>query len=244
VTFTILPAIDVRSGAVVRLHQGDYARQVVYDLTPIDVIRQYREEGASWLHLVDLDAALLGRYSLLPLLAAIAEQAPLRIQTGGGVRSEADVESLLAAGAERVVVGTLAVREPKRVASWITTFGSDRIVLALDARQDEEGVFRVPVKGWTEKTPHTLEDLLAQYSDAGLRHVLSTDIARDGMLSGFNLDLYQSLAERFPDLDIQASGGVRSLDDIKAAKKAGASAAILGRALLERRFELKDALLC
>lgn len=243
-TFTILPAIDVRKGTVVRLNQGDYDAQTVYELSPIDTICRYAEDGATWLHLVDLDAARMGRYSLAPLVEEIRTRTALKVQTGGGVRSEEDIEALLLSGAGRVVVGTLAVREPLRVASWLKTFGAERITLALDTRQDAEGQWRLPVRGWTEVTVHTLDDLLTRYSEAGLVHVLCTDIARDGMLSGFNVDLYRSLARRFPNLHIQASGGVRSLEDIKAVKEAGARAAILGRALLEQRFELKAALGC
>ena len=243
-TFTIIPAIDVRGGSVVRLHQGDYARETVYGDSPLEPVRRYAREGAAWLHLVDLDAARLGEYSLTALLKEVCRHTPLKVQTGGGLRSEKDVDDVLAAGAERAVIGTLAVREPQRVASWIRRFGADRITLALDASRDAQGRWRLPVKGWTEETPGTLQDLLATYADAGLRHVLCTDISRDGMLSGFNLDLYRSLAERFPGLEIQASGGARDLDDIRAARRAGARAAILGRALLEGRFGLPEALAC
>ncbi len=243
-TFTVLPAIDVRNGAVVRLSQGDYERQTTYAPSPIEAISGYAREGATWLHLVDLDAAREGRYTLLPLLAEIRTTAPLLVQTGGGVRHAVDVEAMIAAGAERVVVGTAAVQEPDTVIGWLRTFGPDRLTLALDARQDEQGQWKLPVRGWTENTSHTLEGLLEVYAAAGLRHVLCTDITRDGMLSGFNLELYSTLALRFPHLDIQASGGVRSLDDIRAAKQAGARAAILGRALLENRFTLKAALAC
>ena len=243
-SFTVLPAIDVRKGNVVRLNQGDYDRQTVYELSPMDAIRRYAADGAGWLHLVDLDAARVGRYTLGPLIEEVRASTSLKIQTGGGVRSEAEVEALLKAGAERVVICTLAVKEPERVSSWLRTFGMERITLALDARQDETGQWRLPVKGWTENTAGTLEDLLSLYCEAGLQHALCTDIARDGMLSGFNLDLYRRLAGRFPTLQIQASGGVRSLEDIRAAKDAGARAAILGRALLEARFQLEEALLC
>jgi phosphoribosylformimino-5-aminoimidazole carboxamide ribotide isomerase len=243
-TFTILPAIDVREGSVVRLHQGDYERQTVYADSPLEPIQGYAREGASWLHLVDLDAARAGGYTLIPLLKEICRHTPLKVQTGGGIRTESDVEEVLAAGAERVVVGTVAVREPERVAGLVRTFGADRITLALDTRRDEEGLWRLPVKGWTEATARTLDDLLLIYAEAGGRHLLCTDIARDGTLLGFNLELYRSLAAGFPGLQIQASGGVRDLDDIRAARSAGARGAILGRALLERRFELKDALAC
>jgi phosphoribosylformimino-5-aminoimidazole carboxamide ribotide isomerase len=244
VTFTVLPAIDVRKGTVVRLNQGDYDRQTVYELSPIDTITGYAAEGAAWLHLVDLDAARVGRYTLFPLIREIRTRTSLKIQTGGGVRTEGEVEALLAAGAERVVIGTLAVNEPTLVSSWLRAFGEEHITLALDARQDETGQWRLPIRGWTESTAGSLEDLLTLYRDAGLRHALCTDIARDGMLTGFNVDLYRGLARQFPALTIQASGGVRSLEDIRAAKEAGAGAAILGRALLEGRFRLKEALRC
>ncbi len=243
-SFTILPAIDVRHGAIVRLSQGDYEKQTTYAARPIETIHEYAAAGASWLHLVDLDAAREGRYTLLPLVEEIRATTSLQIQTGGGVRHEDDVAAMIAAGAMRVVVGTVAVWEPEKVCGWLAKFGADRLTLALDTRLDERGVWRLPVRGWTEDTPHTLESLLGLYAEAGLRHVLCTDIARDGMLSGFNTDLYCSLALRFPHLEIQASGGVRSVADIQDAKRAGASAAILGRALLEGRFGLKEALEC
>jgi phosphoribosylformimino-5-aminoimidazole carboxamide ribotide isomerase len=174
----------------------------------------------------------------------VRDQTSLRIQTGGGIRNADDVAFLLDAGVERVVVGTLAVREPDLVSSWLGSFGADRITVALDARQDDAGEWRLPVKGWTEVTTGTLEEFLDLYAGAGLRHVLVTDISRDGMLSGFATDLYSSLAKSFPAIELQASGGVRTLDDIRDAKAAGARAAILGRALLEKRFTLKEALTC
>lgn len=243
-TFTLIPAIDVRNGRVVRLSQGDYDRQTVYPDSPVDLITTYARDGARWLHLVDLEAAKTGENTLAPLLKLICSLTPLCIQTGGGVRSEADVRELLDAGAARVVLGTVAVREPARVFGWLKTFGHERITIALDTRQDETGAWRLPVRGWTEKSDKGLLDLVGAYAAAGIRHLLSTDIARDGMMAGFNLDLYRILAARFPELEIQASGGVRSLDDIRAARDAGASGAILGRALLESRFSLKDALAC
>ncbi len=243
-TFLAIPAIDVRKGRIVRLNQGDYARETVYGDSPLECARTYAQSGAAWLHLVDLDAAREGGYTLLGLLADIRRTTSLKVQTGGGIRSEMDVEALLAAGADRVVVGTLAVREPERVAAWLQAFGPDRIVLALDAREDAGGAWRLPVRGWTEDSAQSLDELLSFYADAGLVHLLCTDIARDGMLTGFNVDLYRILSQRWPALRIQASGGVRGLDDIRAARAAGASAAILGRGLLEGRFTVNEALSC
>jgi phosphoribosylformimino-5-aminoimidazole carboxamide ribotide isomerase len=243
-SFTVIPAIDVRNSRVVRLSQGDYAQQTVYYDSPLALAQRYFEAGAQWLHLVDLDAARHGGYSLHELLAQLRHSTSLQIQTGGGIRFEADIETLLALGAARVVVGTTAIREPLRVVDWIRRYGGERITLALDARQDETGAWRLPVAGWTEHSDETLVDLLQRYADAGLKHLLCTDIARDGMLGGFNLELYRMLAQRWPQLRIQASGGVRGVDDVQAARDAGASAAILGRALLEQRFDLAEALAC
>lgn len=242
-SFTVIPAIDVRNGRVVRLSQGDYGRETVFDDSPLATAQRYAEAGAKWLHLVDLDAARQGAYSLQPLLAELAK-IPLRIQTGGGIRSEVDVEAIFDSGATRVVVGTLAVREPARVCAWINTYGSERIVLALDVRKNDSGVWELPVAGWTESSAESVDGLLNRYTDAGLTHLLCTDISRDGMLCGFNLDLYRMLSTAWPQLQIQASGGVRDVDDIIAARDANASAAILGRALLENRFTLADALAC
>ena len=241
-SFTLIPAIDIRGGRVVRLAQGDYARQTDFDADPVALATTFAAAGAQWLHLVDLDAARSGGWSLAPLVRAIRERTSLRIQTGGGVRGEQDFDAILHAGAERAVVGTLAVREPLRVAKWVAREGGERLVLALDARQGEDGRWRVPVAGWTADSRATLEGLLQHYAALGLRHCLCTDISRDGMLAGFNLELYRWLASRWPAVQVQASGGVRGLEDIAGARAAGAAAAILGRALLEGRFDLREAL--
>lgn len=243
-SFHVIPAIDVREGRIVRLAQGDFLRETGYALTPLAAACDYARQGARWLHLVDLDAARNGGYTLQPLLAQILAATPLQLQTGGGIRSESDIAELLDLGVARVVVGTVAVREPERVMAWLRRFGPGRITVALDARQDADGDWRLPVAGWTEPSEYRLEALLECYADAGLRHLLCTDTERDGMLGGFNLDLYAELSRRWPGLEIQASGGVRNIADIIAARDAGAGAAILGRALLEARFELPEALSC
>ncbi|RMH90757.1 1-(5-phosphoribosyl)-5-[(5-phosphoribosylamino)methylideneamino]imidazole-4-carboxamide isomerase [Lysobacter pythonis] len=243
-SFILYPAIDVRAGRVVRLKQGDYARETRYGDAPADVARRYAEAGAAWLHLVDLDAAYAGGYTLYELLRAIVGETDLQVQTGGGVRGEADVERMLEAGAARVVVGSLAVREPRRVLGWLHRFGAERIAIALDTRQGDDGEWRLPSHGWTEDSPHQLHELAASYADAGLRHLLCTDIARDGMLAGPNIDLYRHLRAALPSLRIQASGGIRDIGDIRAARDAGCAGAVLGKALLEGRFTLAEALRC
>lgn len=238
--FVLYPAIDVREGRVVRLAQGDYARETRYADDAFAVASDYAAAGAEWLHLVDLDAARAGGYTLAPLLARLKSQTGLRVQTGGGVRSQADVEALLAAGAERVVVGSLAVREPEAVAAWIDRFGAGRITVALDTRRDGQGRWRLPVHGWTEEGGRELDALAADYAEAGLRHLLCTDISRDGMLSGPNIGLYRHLCAQFPQLAVQASGGVREAADLVAAREAGCAGIVLGRALLEGRLDLPE----
>ncbi|WP_240097836.1 HisA/HisF-related TIM barrel protein [Thermomonas flagellata] len=241
-SFAPIPAIDVRAGRVVRLAQGDYARQTEYAADPLAQAEAYAAAGARWLHLVDLDAARAGGYTLLPLLRRIVAATGLHVQTGGGVRGDGDVAALLEAGAARVVVGSLAVREPQRVAGWLRAHGGGRLVLALDARCDADGVWRVPVHGWTEATGATLDGLLGFYRDHGAQHVLCTDIDRDGMLAGPNLALYRWLRQAWPTLALQASGGIRDAGDVAAVRALGCSAAILGRALLEGRLALAEVL--
>ncbi len=242
--FEIYPAIDIREGRVVRLLQGDYAQETSYSNEPLEVAKTYKNAGALWLHLVDLDAAKSGSYSLLEIAGYMQNMVGLKIQTGGGIRNKADVERLIDSGIDRVVIGTLAVKQPALISECIKQFGADRITVALDTRQDENGIWQLPVKGWTESSEKNLFDMLDFYQASGLRHLLCTDIARDGMLSGLNNALYADIAKMFPTIRVQASGGVKTLQDIHDAKAAGAGGAILGRALLEGRFTLQEALAC
>ena len=242
--FTVYPAIDVRAGRVVRLRQGDYRQETRYDDDPLTVARRYADAGATWLHLVDLDAARVGGYTLHGVLRDIVEQTGLNVQTGGGIRDREGVTGLLDAGASRVVVGSLAVREPIKVLEWIDEYGSQSITVALDTRQDSDGVWRLPVHGWTEVAVETLDAFATRFACAGLQHLLCTDIARDGMLQGPNIELYRELTSTLPNVALQASGGVRDLDDIIAARDAGCGGVVLGKALLEGHFALAEALKC
>ena len=241
-SFTLYPAIDVRGGRIVRLAQGDYAQETRYGDDPLALAREYAAQGARWLHLVDLDAARSGGYTLATLVGRIAGEAGLQVQAGGGVRSREDVQRILDAGAARVVVGSLAVREADMVAGWIEEFGAERITVALDTRRDREGTWRLPVHGWTETAAGTLQEMARRYAQRGLRHLLCTDISRDGMLTGPNLELYRLLAAEVPGVALQASGGVRELADVLAARELGCAGIVLGRSLLEGRLELPDAI--
>jgi len=243
-SFTVYPALDIREGRVVRLLQGDYAQQTTYGDDPLPRAKAFAAAGASWMHLVDLDAARAGGYTLAPLLSAIASESGLKVQTGGGIRRRDDVARLLDAGAARVVVGSVSVREPETVIGWLQAFGAERLTIALDARQADDGRWLLPVHGWTETADVTLDELAQRYAQAGMRHLLCTDIARDGMLSGPNIDLYRHLSNLLPGVAVQASGGVRSAADVADAKAVGCGGAILGKALLEGRMTLHEALAC
>lgn len=243
-SFTVYPALDIREGRVVRLLQGDYAQQTTYGDDPLPRAQAFAAAGATWMHLVDLDAARAGGYTLAPLLSAIANESGLNVQTGGGIRRRDDVARLLDAGAARVVVGSVSVREPDTVIDWLQAFGAERLTIALDARQADDGRWLLPVHGWTETADVTLDVLAQRYAQAGMRHLLCTDIARDGMLSGPNIDLYQHLSALLPGVAVQASGGVRSAADVAEAKAVGCGGAILGKALLEGRMTLQEALAC
>ncbi|RDS85957.1 1-(5-phosphoribosyl)-5-[(5-phosphoribosylamino)methylideneamino]imidazole-4-carboxamide isomerase [Dyella psychrodurans] len=241
-TFEVIPAIDLRGGQVVRLRQGDYAQETRYAPHPEEVARRYADAGARWLHVVDLDGARSGNLANLAVIESLAKVG-MSVQAGGGVRAEEDAKRLFGAGVTRVVVGSVAIRDQERVATWLKTYGAERFTIALDTRKRGDR-WTLPSAGWTEDEARTLDELAPWFAAQGARHLLCTDIERDGMLAGFNLDLYQHLAQTVPQLAVQASGGVRSLDDIRAAREAGASGVILGRALLEGRFTLEDALAC
>lgn len=241
--FEIMPAIDLRGGRVVRLRQGDYARETVFPQDPVSLARQYAGAGARWLHVVDLDGARTGRFANLSIIRALVAEGGLQVQAGGGVRLEMDAERLYAAGVMRVVVGSMAVTDPASTVRWLQRFGPERVTLALDVRW-HRGAWCLPVYGWTVDAGVRLDALLARYVAAGARHVLCTDIARDGTLGGFNLGLYRDLRRLAPTLAVQASGGVRSVKDIRAVRALGVRGVVLGRALLEDRFTLEDALQC
>jgi phosphoribosylformimino-5-aminoimidazole carboxamide ribotide isomerase len=239
----IIPAIDLRAGGVVRLAQGDYARETRYPVEPLALARDYAAAGARWLHVVDLDGARAGTLENLHTIEALAGTS-LHVQAGGGVRDEGGVRRLFDAGVARVVVGSVAVSDPDSVVDWIGRHGAERFCVALDTRAGAQGGWTLPVKGWTESSDAELDELAARYARAGARHLLCTDIARDGMLSGPNLDLYAHLQQVVPGVSVQASGGVRNVEDLHALRAAGAAAAILGRSLLEGRITLAEAVRC
>ena len=240
----IIPAIDLIDGSVVRLYQGDYAQKTHYPLDPVKVVTDYADQGAKWLHIVDLTGAKDTSKRQLTLIGKMVATGRMQFQAGGGIRSEQDVAQLLALGVKRVVIGSLAVKEPELVKGWITKYGSQAIVLALDINIDESGNKFIATHGWQQNSGVSLEDLLNDFLSVGAEHVLCTDISRDGTLQGANEALYKEMTENFPSIQWQASGGIGTLDDITRLKPTKVNGVILGRALLEGKFTLAQAIAC
>lgn len=240
----LIPALDLINGEVVRLQQGDFARQTTFASSPLPLVANYQAAGAQWLHLVDLDGARDPAKRQLALLKAITSATSMQVQVGGGIRSTQDLEDLFDAGVQRVVIGSVAVREPRLVQQWFEQYGPDAIVLALDVNIDAAGVAYVATHGWQETSELTLNQLIDEFLPSGLRHVLCTDISRDGMLSGSNIALYKQLKTDYPQVQIQASGGIAGLKDLELLQTIGCDSAILGKALLTGKFTLEEALTC
>jgi phosphoribosylformimino-5-aminoimidazole carboxamide ribotide isomerase len=231
----LYPAMDLIGGRIVRLRQGRFDEITYYDPSPEEALQSFAIAGASWAHVVDLDGAKAGAPAQHELLRSLCSASPLRLQVAGGVRSSDHVAALLEAGASRVVIGSLAVRNPEVTRALLERFGPESITLSLDVRV--EGQPMVAAHGWQEDSGLTLWDVAELYPQA--RHLLLTDIGRDGMLQGPNHALLAEAVERLPHLAVQASGGVTSLDDIAQLSTDGA---ILGRAMWEGHLDLKAAI--
>jgi phosphoribosylformimino-5-aminoimidazole carboxamide ribotide isomerase len=236
----LIPAIDLRHGRCVRLFQGDFGAETRYEHEPHELLLRYRALGASWLHIVDLDGAREGVLANRTIIVALASQRAVRVQVGGGVRSAATIDDLLRHGVSRVVVGSAAVERPGEVIDWLVRYGPDGICLAFDVRLDDAGVPRVRTRGWTEDTAISLWDAIARFPQDRIKHILCTDIERDGALTGPNIDLYRQAMSRFPNLTWQASGGVRNASDLAALAQTGVAGVVSGKALLEERITSEE----
>jgi len=234
----LIPAIDLLNGRVVRLQQGDYDRETRYETDPLELAEQYQKAGAGLIHIVDLDAARHGGDANLNIIGEICANLSIAVQTGGGVRCAADLEARLAAGASRVVIGSLCVREPGTVEAWLRQFGGEAIVAGLDVARATDGGWIPRAAGWTEAGTIDLFTLIRRFEDAGLEHLLCTDIERDGMYAGPSLGLYEALTSRHAAIRTQASGGIASTSDLADVARTGVAACIVGRALLEGRVPL------
>ncbi|MDE1473811.1 1-(5-phosphoribosyl)-5-[(5-phosphoribosylamino)methylideneamino]imidazole-4-carboxamide isomerase [Xenorhabdus bovienii] len=240
----IIAALDLIDGNVVRLHQGDYDQQRTYGNSPLSYLQQYEKEGAKLLHLVDLTGAKDPTRRQMILLRELLADISVPVQVGGGIRAENDIKSLLEAGASRVVIGSTAITQPELVKQWFQRYGAESIVLALDIRISTDGAKQIAISGWQENSNATLEQIVEQYLPVGLKHVLCTDISRDGTLNGSNIALYQEISQHYPQIQFQASGGIGNLADISLLPTTGVAGVIVGRALLEGKFTLTEAIQC
>ena len=231
----LIPAIDIIDGKCVRLSQGDYDTQKVYNESPLEVAKEFEANGIRRLHVVDLDGAKSSHIVNYKVLDQLAGHTSLTIDFGGGIKTDEDLTIAFEYGAQMVTLGSVAVKNPDLFKSWLHKYGAERIILGADVKDN-----RISVNGWKEESQQELLPFLDGYTQEGIRKVLCTDISRDGMLQGPSIDLYKQIMAQFPDMHLIASGGVSGLDDIIRLDEAGIPAVVFGKALYEGRITLKD----
>ena len=231
----IIPAIDLIDGKAVRLEKGDYARKKVYNEDPLEVAKAFEAVGLRYLHLVDLDGAKAGRFQNWKVLERICGQTGLAVDTGGGIKTDDDLRIVFESGAQQANIGSLAVKDREQMLAWLATYGGERLILSADVRDK-----LVAVAGWQEQTELEVVAFIEGYQKEGIRTAVVTDIAKDGMLAGSSLDLYRELREALPDLDLVASGGGTSLQELEELQALGLGGAIIGKAIYEGRIGLEE----
>lgn len=231
----IIPAIDIIDGKCVRLSQGDYAQKTVYNEDPLEVAKEFEDHGIRYLHLVDLDGAKSSKVVNWNVLERIATKTNLHIDFGGGVKSDEDIRGVFNAGAKQVTAGSIAVKSPETVERWINEFGGERIILGADVRNR-----KIAINGWLEESELEISAFLDRYLRMGINTSICTDISKDGMLQGASTELYVDLLNQFPDLQLIASGGVTSIQEIIELQQKGLHGAIVGKAIYEGRIKLKE----
>ncbi len=231
----IIPAIDIIDGKCVRLSQGDYDQKTIYNSNPLEVAKSFEGAGIEHLHLVDLDGAKAKHIVNWKVLESIAGQTKLSVDFGGGIKSDEDVNIAFSAGAEQITCGSIAVKSPELMQSWIEKYGSEKVILGADAKNR-----KIAVNGWTEDAGIDLFQFVKEYLEKGVQYVTCTDIATDGMLSGPNVTLYKEILEEMPSIQLIASGGVSDIKDIHSLNETGAYGVIVGKAIYEGRIALKD----
>ena len=230
----LIPAIDIIDGQCVRLTKGDYAQKTVYG-NPLEMALEFERIGYRRLHMVDLDGAKSKHIVNSPILRQVTAETSLIVDFGGGIKTDDDIEQAFAAGAKMVTVGSIAVTQPMLFLSWVEKYGADRLILGADVRNG-----KISINGWKEDSTEDLLPFLNKYYEAGVKNVLCTEISKDGTLQGPALELYQSVMKTYPDLHLIASGGVSSIDDIKALDAAGIPAVVFGKAIYEGKINLNE----
>ncbi|CAL4318820.1 1-(5-phosphoribosyl)-5-[(5-phosphoribosylamino)methylideneamino] imidazole-4-carboxamide isomerase [Buchnera aphidicola] len=240
----IIPSIDIINNKIVRLYQGDYGLVKYYHDDIYNILSKYIFYGSKVIHIVDLDSARSSEKKRSKIFYKIINTFKNFIQIAGGICTEKEIEYFLSIGAKRIVIGSAVINNIKKVKNWIQYYGNDYIVAALDIRITEKNIKNVCIHGWETKTNIQLEDVLYDLSSVNIKHVLCTDISRDGTLMGPNLDLYQDLVAQFPSIHFQSSGGICQLSDIEKLKKIGVRDIIIGKSLLEKKFTILEAVQC
>ncbi|MBS4407360.1 1-(5-phosphoribosyl)-5-[(5-phosphoribosylamino)methylideneamino]imidazole-4-carboxamide isomerase [Campylobacter vulpis] len=238
----LIPAIDLIDGEVVRLVKGEYESKQSYDFKPLKKLKEYERAGAKWLHLVDLSGAKEPNKRQFELIQSLALNLNVNLQVGGGIRTKAEVKNLLESGVKRVVIGSLALTNPQLCVEILREFGADKLCLALDVKPVKED-FYLALNAWQDTSKKKLFEVLELYAKEGLKHILCTDISKDGTLSGVNVELYKQIALNFPQIHTQASGGVAGLEDLEKLKGL-CGGVIVGKALLEGIFSVREGLQC
>ena len=231
----IIPAIDIIEGKCVRLSKGDYDTKKIYNEDPLEVAQQFEDAGLQYLHLVDLDGAKAKHIVNWKVLEKLATKTKLKIDFGGGIKSDEDLRVAFESGAKQITGGSIAVKEPVKFTSWITAYGAGKIILGADAMDG-----KIAVSGWQEESDLEIEAFIQDYVSKGIEYVISTDISKDGMLEGPSFDLYKSILKKLPELKLIASGGVSSIEDLVKLKEQGLEGAIVGKAIYENRVTLKE----
>ena len=231
----IIPAIDIIEGQCVRLTQGDYQTKKVYHTNPVEMAKVYADHGITHLHLVDLDGAKAGHIINWKILEAICQQTSLAVDFGGGLQSDEDLKIAFESGANQVTGGSIAVKNKPVFKSWLQKFGGEKIILGADAHQE-----KIAISGWQKITDINIFDFLEEYEKEGMKYVISTDIQKDGLLQGVSLDLYKAIKNRFPQINLIASGGVSSMQDVSDLDKLSVYGVVVGKALYENKISLED----
>jgi len=231
----IIPAIDIIDGKCVRLTQGDYAQKQIYNEDPLDAALEFEDIGIKRLHLVDLDGAKEGKVINFKVLEKIANKTKLKIDFGGGIKTNEDIHSIFEAGANIATIGSLAVKNKLLFFSWVIKYGAEKILLGADVKNE-----KIAINGWLETTDVSIFDFIKENNEQGIKNIFCTDISKDGLLEGPSIDLYKKIISEFPKINIIASGGVANLKDLEDLKEIGCSGAIVGKAIYEKRITLNE----
>jgi len=231
----IIPAIDIINGKCVRLTKGDYNTEIVYNENPLEVAKQYEDHGIEYLHIVDLDGARSNKIYNYKILEKIATKTNLKIDFGGGIKSEGDIKIAFASGANQITGGSIAIKNKELFLEWLKEYGSDKIILGADANNE-----KVAISGWKEESDEKVIPFIQHYKEKGIKYVISTDIAKDGMLIGPSFDLYEKILKEIPNINLIASGGISKLDELPKLAELGCEGVIIGKAIYENRISLKQ----